>query len=254
MLPKHGHSISYNRVLEVSAQLGVAAVSIYVKEGVVCPTVMRKGLFTTAVINNIDHNPTATTATTSFHGTSFSLFQHPSSDNVGEKCESRVPYFPDSFTNIYPTFFMKKIPTPSKANLPLDLNTNECKIDLTFEHKWLEKVSRIEASDEDDSITWSVHHASHKSGQVFDHENQSFPAALSDNGNPHSCQKSQLATIIETHFTPLDTDPEAGVIILDRSALINALPPRISKTFEEYAALEAVPKVQTYRGIGARRL
>jgi hypothetical protein len=44
------------------------------EEGVVCPAVMRKGLFTTAAMDNIDHNPTATTATTSFHGTSISRF------------------------------------------------------------------------------------------------------------------------------------------------------------------------------------
>ena len=46
--------------------------------------------------------------------------------------------------------------------------------------------------------------------KFFQHENQSFPAALSDKGNLHSCQKSQFATILETHFTP-----EANVIILD---------------------------------------
>ncbi|CAC5411388.1 unnamed protein product [Mytilus coruscus] len=57
---------------------------------------------------------------------------------------------------------------------------------------------------------------------------------------------SALTTILETHFTPTDTEPEAGVIILDGSALINTLPPRISKTFEEYAALQVVTKLQTY--------
>jgi len=72
MLHEHGLSIPYDRVLEVSAQLGDAAVSKYMEEGVVCPAVMRKGLFTTAAMDNIDHNPTATTATTSFHGTSIS--------------------------------------------------------------------------------------------------------------------------------------------------------------------------------------
>jgi hypothetical protein len=50
---------------------------------------------------------------------------------------------------------------------------------------------------------------------------------------------------LETHVTPPDTEPEASVIILDGLALINALPPMISKTFEEYAVLEVVPKVQT---------
>ena len=60
MLHEHGISISYDRVLEVSAQLGDAAVSKYMKDGVVCPQVLRRGLFTTAAMDNIDHNPTST--------------------------------------------------------------------------------------------------------------------------------------------------------------------------------------------------
>jgi hypothetical protein len=58
---------------------------------------------------------------------------------------------------------------------------------------------------------------------VFQHENQSFPAALSDNGNLQSSQKSQLATILETHVTPPDTEPGASFIILDGSALKSVL-------------------------------
>lgn len=85
MLHEHGMSISYDRVLEISAQLGDATVSKYVKEGVVCPSLLRKGLFTTAVMDNIDHNPSATTATTSFHGTSVSVFQHPTKESSGEE-------------------------------------------------------------------------------------------------------------------------------------------------------------------------
>ena len=75
MLHEHGMSISYDRLLEISAQLGDATVSKFVEEGVVC-LVLRKGLFTTAVMENIDNNPSATTATTPFHGTSVSVFQH----------------------------------------------------------------------------------------------------------------------------------------------------------------------------------
>ena len=67
-------SISYDRVLEISGQLGDATVSKYVEEGVVCPPVLRKGLFIIAVMANIGHNPSGTTATTSFHGTSISVF------------------------------------------------------------------------------------------------------------------------------------------------------------------------------------
>ena len=63
MLHEHGISISYDRVLEISAHLGEATVSKYVEDGVVCPPILR-GLFTTAAMDNIDHNPTATIAIT----------------------------------------------------------------------------------------------------------------------------------------------------------------------------------------------
>ena len=52
----HGLGIPYDRVLEVSAQLVDAAVSKYMEEGVVCPAVMRRGLFTTAAMNNKGNN------------------------------------------------------------------------------------------------------------------------------------------------------------------------------------------------------
>ena len=67
-------------MLEISAQLGDATVSKYMEDRVVCPPVLRKGLFTTSAMNNIDHNPIAMTVTTSFHGTSISIFQHPTKD------------------------------------------------------------------------------------------------------------------------------------------------------------------------------
>ena len=53
----------------------------------VCPSVLRKTISTTAAMDNIDHNPTATTSPTSFHSTSISLFLYPTSDNKGEKLE-----------------------------------------------------------------------------------------------------------------------------------------------------------------------
>jgi hypothetical protein len=43
--------------------------------------------------------------------------------------------------------------------------------------------------------------------EFFRHENQPFPAALSDGGKLHSCQKSQLAAILESLVTIPDTEP-----------------------------------------------
>ena len=95
-----------------------------VVEDVVCPSVLRKGLFTTAAVDNIDHNPTATTATTSFHGASISMFEHPSEDNRGEERVSleitnskarKVPELPEHYTNITPAYF-KSNPTPTRVD------------------------------------------------------------------------------------------------------------------------------------------
>ncbi len=85
MLHENNLSISCDRVLEVSAQLGDAAISKYVGD-VLCPRVLRKGIFKTSAWIT-DHNPTATTAVISFHGTSISIFQPPISKDKGEQRE-----------------------------------------------------------------------------------------------------------------------------------------------------------------------
>ena len=46
-----------------------AACQLYLIEQVVCPPTLRSNVFTTAAVDNIDHNPSATTAKNSFHGT-----------------------------------------------------------------------------------------------------------------------------------------------------------------------------------------
>ena len=81
--------------------------------------------------------------------------------------------------------------------------------------------------------------------EFFRHENQSFPAALSNGGRLHVCQKSQLATVLEGKVTLPDAEPVTDAIIIDGSALVNTLPPRTSKTFAEYAEMEFISKVDT---------
>ena len=50
MLHNRGISISYDKVIEVSEQLGDAAVAKYVEDEVVCSPDLRRGLFTTAAM------------------------------------------------------------------------------------------------------------------------------------------------------------------------------------------------------------
>ena len=78
-----GLSVSYDRVLQLENQLATAVCLHTQKEGVVCPPQLRPGLFTVGTVDNLDHNPSSTTATGSFHGTGISLFQSPTKTNMG---------------------------------------------------------------------------------------------------------------------------------------------------------------------------
>lgn len=78
-------------------------------------------------MDNIDHNPSATTATTSFHMTSISVFQHPTKEIGGQERQQirfgpekvrSVPELPDTFTNILPASFKTKNPLPPNSPIP----------------------------------------------------------------------------------------------------------------------------------------
>ena len=79
----------------------------------VCPPQLCKDVFTSGAIDNIDHNPSSTTAKDSFHGTGISLFQHTSSSigvprdvvricsKPGEK-KTKIEPLPDEYSNVTP--------------------------------------------------------------------------------------------------------------------------------------------------------
>ena len=71
-----GVSIPYDIVLGIATEMAISASRQYETDGAVCPLVLRKHLFTTAAVDNIDHNPSSTTARDSFHGTGISIFQN----------------------------------------------------------------------------------------------------------------------------------------------------------------------------------
>ena len=88
--------------------------------------------FTVSAVDNCDHNPSASTAKTSFHGTSISLFQsessgEPQNDCVLNRNVKKIPDLSESYTNVKPAYFPKKpmppenelteIPEPSKFHL-----------------------------------------------------------------------------------------------------------------------------------------
>ena len=79
---KNGLCVSYERVLQISTSLSNAEIKQFQIKGVVCLTKLRKVCFILRTNNNIDHNPSSTSAKDSFHGTAISLIGHGFSVNT----------------------------------------------------------------------------------------------------------------------------------------------------------------------------
>ena len=176
-----GLSISYDRVLAISTELGNSVCHQYHQEDVVCPPSLRKGLFTTAAVDNIDHNPSSTTAHDSFHGTGISLFQQPSVQVPGI-CRPRVSLdqalatgtksvveLPESYSQVPPVVLPNKNPLVPEVQSNMRGDGQIVAKAIEEEFKWLEDVKETISGDEEGlpqnkTISWSVYH-SNQSGK-----------------------------------------------------------------------------------------
>ncbi|KAH3885752.1 hypothetical protein DPMN_009749 [Dreissena polymorpha] len=105
--------------------MGYSVCDQFEKENIVCPSVLRKHIFTTGAVDNIDHNPSFTTAQGSFHGTGISIFQHPTKGYPGEarsvnvisidNQQTRLGQLPDSYASIPPVAFHRKTGIPEMS-------------------------------------------------------------------------------------------------------------------------------------------
>ena len=106
-----GLSISYDRVMDLSTKMGNRVLEHFEENQLVCPPILKRNLFTSAALDNIDHDPSSTTAEDSFHGTGISLFQHHTSEQSGFGSDyfsgplpekKKLSNLPDSYTDIRP--------------------------------------------------------------------------------------------------------------------------------------------------------
>ena len=118
-----GLCISYDRVLDISTELGNKICNYSEVEKAVCPPQLKGGLFTTAAVHNSDHNHSSTSTHDSFHGTGISLFQHPDDTFTGvqrqvatiqgdtQRCPKRkVAQLLDTYTNVPPVTLLREFP------------------------------------------------------------------------------------------------------------------------------------------------
>lgn len=170
-----GLSISYDRVLQISAQMGNSVCQMFDREHVVRPLKMRGKVFTTAAVDNIDHNPSATTSKDSFHGTSISLIQHPSyigevvnrtisiAGESGDARSKTVTRLPHCYTDVPPvTSSIKGSPVPAAEFA--SLTRGDFKQQTDEEYQWLGNVKQVLEDNtgtvDNENTSWAAFHAS----------------------------------------------------------------------------------------------
>ena len=167
-----GISVSYDRVLQLENQLATAVCENFQTKGVVVPAQLRHGVFTIGALDNLDHNPSSTTAKGSFHGTGISLFQCPRySDCEGKQDEIRLPppdtnknhQLPNAYTTV-PAVALKvtdvSVPQVSNPTVP---QLGQLERAQRKEKIWIERARKLLKKNElgkGDTIAWSAFHAS----------------------------------------------------------------------------------------------
>ena len=160
--------------MAISTDLGNEVCCRYTDESAVCPSNLRLHLFTTAAVDNIDHNPTSTTAHDSFHGTGISLFQHPSAENPGTtrapidishavSSSKSVCQLPEAYTEIAPVIAPAKHPQVSATTVNIQPDGGVFNRSFKDEVKWLETSSNVicnqERLKEEKVVSWGAFHS-----------------------------------------------------------------------------------------------
>ena len=146
----------------------------------VCPPELKERLFTTAAVDNIDYNPSSTTASGSFHGTGISLFQHPCNEDGDHFLNElgKLNFMKGSQKSIDPLpAFYTTIPPIShrSSSIVVPEGVKQASIQNRFtevqnqEIEWLDHVSVqcLCSAGSDESISWSAYHAEISHGTSY---------------------------------------------------------------------------------------
>lgn len=130
---------------------------------------MKSGLFSVGALNNLDHNPSSTTSTSSFHGTGISIFEFPTEDNAGQdRPELTIPpssnerhTLPESYSTVQPVeMSATTLSIPARKMAPITTSVSH---GVAQENQWMEhsltKLNQPSVTS-DDTVTWSAYHSS----------------------------------------------------------------------------------------------
>ena len=154
--------------MEIQDWLATASTEWFEQDVCVAPVCLRKGIFSIGALDNINHNPSSATATSSFHGTGISIFQLPMQSNPGE---SRLPLkIPPSGTGTH------SLPDSYAAVPSVELNTtgttvpacvigetaSSLEVQKAKERGWVDYSMELLDKEDltgEDKIMWSAYHS-----------------------------------------------------------------------------------------------
>ena len=163
-----GLCVSYKRVINLYEDIAEAVTQHFEKQGVMCPPSMRKNVFITAAVDNIDHNPTSSTAHRSFHGTGLSFFQHPTDQNTAPSelvhtgpSDIKTDCVLQNFLNVNTEMaFVYKDPQPVSHQGNIESDASVINQAVKESQAWLEAVELdIYSEDASETLMWSAFHA-----------------------------------------------------------------------------------------------
>ena len=166
---KLGLSVPSDRVLQVERVLAQNLCKQFREENILCPLSLPKELYNGAAIDNIDHNPSSTTATGSLHGTAISIMQHVTMENPGETREIKFhkgpfknePFIPDDFA-VVPAVSLNHAEV-SVPKVKITENKETLKQELIREKMRVEYASKLldqELVSSQNTVSWAAYHES----------------------------------------------------------------------------------------------
>ena len=117
--------------MEIQTAITKQQCNLYDVTGYVCPPRLQENVFTLAANDNLDHNPTSSTAKNYFHGTGISIFQYPRDGSQPvqipslESCHDTEIHLPGYNTTVQPTKLDPVSPPLPTAN-PCHIKRIEC--------------------------------------------------------------------------------------------------------------------------------
>lgn len=194
-----GLCVSYSRVLDIERALASKVCEIYMNDNCVCPPHLTSGVFTTAAVDNIDHNPRSTTANYSFHGTGISIIQHhtePKNDNYQQVIHLNKS---DFFNKSKPSLPRNYYEIPSLPTVTGEIPLSSVNWDPTLSStKPLQYVKDWFESNNGESISWSAYNSRSCADISSFKSTSAMLPLIKDNVNSPSVVRHTMDIVIST--------------------------------------------------------